>query len=140
MLPRSPSRKESARQCRRCKRHVFSLWVGKIPWSRSWQPTPGFLPGKFHGQRSLVSYSPWGHKELDMTEATNTCDQNHLPIQPQALILQGFGLQQMSLRDTTRPTKPSLQKRHVHPYLFKMKCMDGLLVLFSVPGTKSAAR
>ena len=33
-----------------------------------WQPTPGFLPGKFHGQRSLVGYSPWGHKESDMTE------------------------------------------------------------------------
>ena len=33
-----------------------------------WQPTPVFLPGKFHGQRSLVGYSPWGHKESDMTE------------------------------------------------------------------------
>ena len=35
---------------------------------REWQPTPGSLPGKFHGPRSLVSYSPWGHKESDMTE------------------------------------------------------------------------
>ena len=33
-----------------------------------WQPTPVFLPGKFHGQRSLVSYSPWGHKESNTTE------------------------------------------------------------------------
>ena len=32
------------------------------------QPTPVFLPGEFHGQRSLAGYSPWGHKELDMTE------------------------------------------------------------------------
>ena len=39
-----------------------------IPWRRKWQPTPVFLPGKFHGLRSLVGYSPWGHKELDMTE------------------------------------------------------------------------
>ena len=38
------------------------------PWRRKWQPTPVFLPGKFHGQRSLVGYSPWGHKELDTTE------------------------------------------------------------------------
>ena len=41
-------------------------WVRKIPWSRKRQPTPLFLP-KSHGQRSLVDYSPWGRKELDMT-------------------------------------------------------------------------
>ena len=35
---------------------------------REWQPTPVFLPGEFHGQRSLVGYSPWGHKEWDTTE------------------------------------------------------------------------
>ena len=46
----------------------FDPWVGKIPWRRKWQPTPVFLPGKFHGQRSLVGYSPWGRKESDMTE------------------------------------------------------------------------
>ena len=43
----------------------FDPWVGKIPWRRAWQPTPVFLPGKFHGQRSLVGYSPWGRKESD---------------------------------------------------------------------------
>ena len=37
------------------------------PWRREWQPTPVFLPREFHGQRSLVGYSPWGHKESDMT-------------------------------------------------------------------------
>ena len=41
---------------------------GKILWGRAWQPTPVFLSGEFHGQRSLVGYSPWGHKELDLTE------------------------------------------------------------------------
>ena len=45
---------------------------GKIPWRRVWQSTPIFLPGKFHGQRSLVGYSPWGHEELDTTEFTHT--------------------------------------------------------------------
>ena len=40
----------------------------KIPWRREWQPTPVFLPGESHGQRSLVGYSPWGHKELETTE------------------------------------------------------------------------
>ena len=43
-------------------------WVGKIPWRRAWQPTPVFLPGESHGQRSLVGCSSWGHTELDITE------------------------------------------------------------------------
>ena len=59
-LPGDASGKESSCQCRRHKRHSFDLWVGKIPWSRKWQPVPVFLPGKFQGQRSLTSYSPWG--------------------------------------------------------------------------------
>ena len=46
----------------------FDTWVGKIPWRRKWQPTPVFLPGESHGGRHLVGYSPWGCKELDMTE------------------------------------------------------------------------
>ena len=41
-------------------------WFGKIPWRRQWLPTPAFLPGEFHGQRGLASYSPQGHKESDM--------------------------------------------------------------------------
>ena len=44
--------------------------VGKIPWRRAWRPTPVFLLGESYRQRSLVGYSPWGHKESDMTEAT----------------------------------------------------------------------
>ena len=46
----------------------INLWVMKIPWRRKWQPTPVFLPGKSHGQRNLVCYSPWGRKESDTTE------------------------------------------------------------------------
>ena len=46
----------------------FDPWVRKIPWRREWLPTLVFLPGEFHGQRSPVGYSPWGHKESDMTE------------------------------------------------------------------------
>ena len=44
----------------------FNPWVEKIPWSRKWQPAPVFLPGKFHRQRSLVGYSPWGCREMDI--------------------------------------------------------------------------
>ena len=51
---------------------MLETWVrslfGKISWRRKWQPTPVFLPGKSHGQKSLAGYSPWGHKESDMTE------------------------------------------------------------------------
>ena len=56
---------KNACQCKRCR---FDLWVRKIPWRRKWQPTPVFLPGKSHGQRSLVGYSPLGAKQLDTTE------------------------------------------------------------------------
>ena len=62
---RKPSGKEFPCQCRR---HWFDPWDRKIPWRRKWWPIPVFLPGRFHGQRSLVGYSPWGQKESDTTE------------------------------------------------------------------------
>ena len=65
-LPGGASDKEATCQCRR---HGFDPWVREIPWSGKRQTTPVFLPGQFHGQRSLVGYSPRGHTELDMTEA-----------------------------------------------------------------------
>ena len=54
--------------CLQGGRPRFDPWVGKISWSRKWQPTPVLLPGTFYGRRSLVGYSPWGRKELDTTE------------------------------------------------------------------------
>jgi len=68
VLPRWLSGKESACQCRRCKRHRFDPWVGMILWRRAWQATPVFLPGKFYGQRSLASCSSRGLKKSDTTE------------------------------------------------------------------------
>ena len=44
--------------------HEFDPWVRKSPWRRKWQPTSVFLPGKFHGGRSLAGYSPWGRKRV----------------------------------------------------------------------------
>ena len=48
---------------------MWEIWVGfqggKIPWRRTWQLTPVFLPGESHGKRSLAGYSPWGLKELE---------------------------------------------------------------------------
>ena len=52
------SSKQCTCQFSRQKRGGFDPWVRKIPWRRAWQPTPVFLPGEFHGLRSLVGYSP----------------------------------------------------------------------------------
>ena len=52
----------------------FDPWVGKIPCRRKWQPTPVFLPGESHSQRSLVGYSSWGQEELDRTELLSTAE------------------------------------------------------------------
>ena len=62
------SGKEPACQYKKHKKRRMDPWVGKTLWRRKWQPTPVCLPGKFHGQRSLVGYSPYGCKELDTTE------------------------------------------------------------------------
>ena len=70
-LPRWHSGEEATRQRRRLKRCGFHPLVGKIPWSRKWQPAPVSLPGKFHGQRSLAGGSPWGCTESDTTEHTH---------------------------------------------------------------------
>ena len=54
--------------CLQCGRPRFNLWVGNILWRRKWPPTPVLLPGKSHGWRSVVGYSPWGRKESDTIE------------------------------------------------------------------------
>ena len=71
-LPKWHSGKESACQCKRHKWWGFNPWAGKTSWSRKRQPTPTFLSGKFHGQRSLVGYSPGCLEESDTTEQLNT--------------------------------------------------------------------
>ena len=62
----------------------FDPWIRKIHWRRKWQSTPVFLPGKFHGHRSLVDFSPWGHKESDKTEHTcgRACAHTHTHTHP----------------------------------------------------------
>ena len=71
---------------RRCR---FNPWVGKSPLRKKWQSSSVSLPGKFHGQRSLAGYSPWGPKESDMTKELST----HTPKHPmnRATIYNIFG-------------------------------------------------
>ena len=64
-FPGSSVGKESIYNARR---PGFAPWVRKIPWEKKWQPTPPFLPGESHGQRSLADCSPWGDKESDTTD------------------------------------------------------------------------
>ena len=71
-LSRWHSGKEIACQCRRHEKCGFDPWVRKIPCRRKWQPTPVLLPGKYHGQRSLAGYIPWGCAESDTTEHAGT--------------------------------------------------------------------
>ena len=57
--------------------------VEKVPWRREWLPTPVFLPGEFHGQRSLAGYSPWGRRESDRIDLINAFTfhfQNRFPM------------------------------------------------------------
>ena len=57
------------------------FWAGKIPWRREWLPTPVFLPGEFHGWRSLAGCGPWAHKKLETTERlTHTHTHTHTTI------------------------------------------------------------
>ena len=69
-VPALPVAQQVNCQCRRCNRHGFNPWVGKIPWRRKWLLTPVFLPGEFHGQRSLVGYSSRNLKRVGHNLAT----------------------------------------------------------------------
>ena len=60
-----------------CRILGFDPWLRKIPWKRTWQPTPVFLPRKFHGQRSLAGFSPWIIKELDRTQRLKSNNNNN---------------------------------------------------------------
>ena len=85
--------------CLQSRRPRFNPWVGKIPWRRERQPTPVFLPGESHGQRSPVGYGSWSHKELDVTEATghNTNTLYHHPRNPVQESCQRWGQDRHSL-------------------------------------------
>ena len=103
--------------------------VGKIPWRRKWQPTPGFLPGEPHGQRSLVSYSPWGSKESAMTELLST----HT-VREATLILEEIKRISTPARTKYNSRKSIFSKKHFSCCLFfskKKKWCQQLLKILS---------
>ena len=64
----SDGKGKKKKKCLQCRRPWFDISVWKILQRRKWQHAVVFLPGEFHGQRSLSGYSPWGRKESDTTE------------------------------------------------------------------------
>ena len=89
-FPGGISGKESACQCRRCKR--FDPWVGKMPWRRKWKPIPVFSPGKSHGQRSLWGYNLWGQKKLDTKRlSTQVCNRKQFVFCAPIILREGNG-------------------------------------------------
>ena len=89
------------RSCLQCGRCGFDPWIGKIPWRREWLPTPVFWPGEFHGL-----YSPWGCKELDMTERLSlglSCDMWHVPwpgIEPRPAVFGAWTVSHWTSRES----------------------------------------
>ena len=98
-FPRGSSGKEPACQCKRHKIGGFDPWVRRIPWRRAWQPSPVFLPGESHGQRSLAVYSPWDRKEPDMHA-------HSLLMRPERLSTSYSKYKEFQGRGARRQTKP----------------------------------
>ena len=85
------SSKEILLQCRQFNRRCgFDPWVGKLPWKSAWQPASVFLPGESHGQRSLMGYSPWGHKRIghDLAHGRARPDTPHHLLCPRLTLLE----------------------------------------------------
>ena len=119
MLPRRLSANESTCWCKRPRCYP---WLGKIPWRRAWLPTPVFLPGESHGQRSLAGYSPQGRKELDITGQLSTQNVN-------LKILLGSSVYTKHLPRVTRASvRKSVRKTRVR---FCWDSVDSPLILCS---------
>ena len=110
----------------------FDPWVRKIRWRRKWQPTPVLLPGKSHGWRSLIGYSPWCHKESDMTEQLHFHFHNRAEA-PDSNPVTGFHLNllpHLSLSFMQQPM--SVDSWMTNTYNNKMNPPKGLHTLFTI--------
>ena len=125
------------RICLQCKKPRFDPWVRKIPWRRKWQPTPVSLPGKSHGQWSLVGCSPWGRKESGTTEwiilliLSIQCLQTPLPRNSRDFSHLWYPkLNSMSSLQATPPAKFSLPVMFLSPVTRSETWHSGFIYLF----------
>ena len=124
------SGKESACQC--WKRR-FNPWVGKIPWKGKWQPTPVFLPGQFHGQKSLAGYSSWGHRDVDTTQRlTFTFSQGLKSVPSRTECQDPWGLEKHKWSRTSR----KLEGKKQELLNSSADCSQGLTDLPQLPGSE----
>ena len=104
-------------------------WVRMIPWRRAWQPTPVLLPGEFHEQRSLVGYSPGGHKESDTTERLSLSGRrwessDRKLVKSLKFLLECKGLAYINLVRQQRNSLPfQLTSRELHSCSEKLGCL-----------------
>ena len=117
-FPGGASGKEPTCQCRRPKRCGFDPWVEKIPWRSAWQPTPVFMPGESHGQRSLVGHSPLSQTRLKQL-STHACiwggrGLSCLPVELPAECLACAGLQFSLLSEVRGTISPQDLDRFDH--------------------------
>ena len=85
-FPGGADGKETTCQCRRHKRCRSDPWVRRIPWGKTWQPTPVFLPREPHGQRSLAGYRPWGCREPPWAMSSMTQSCTLPPVMPELVV------------------------------------------------------
>ena len=115
------------------RRPGFNPWVGEIPWRREWLPTPVFLLGESHGQRSLVGYSPWGYKESGTTEQLT-----HTHTHPYSITWY-LGLESvLSARSLSLPPTTKTGICHIHQYILSITSYHVLCFACTVPFTISA--
>ena len=107
--------------------------LGRFHWSRKWQPTPVFLPGKFHGQRSLVGYSQWGCKELDTTEHART----HTHTQSQLIYQDPQNKRTTQRPSTFRKSKPKSACTYEKPNIQQPVSYNPVLVSPAAAAAKS---
>ena len=103
-----------------------AIGVG-YPWRRVWQPTPVFLPGEFHGERSLVSYSPWDRRESDTTEQlthTHTHTHTHTEVEDIAYITDQSSVKKETQLSTQTVDHEKLQQRRAQKAKEKKKTIS----------------
>ena len=128
-FPGGTSGKEPTCQSRRHKRRGFDPWVGKMAWRRTWQPTPVVLPGEYHGQKSLVGYSPsrLHHNLTQVSTHTHTHTHTHARTHIMKGYLLYFNVNGWEISITSRnifPATPRQEPEQIfgHSGLAKVTC------------------